>query len=277
MRLWPNGFGNLLGDILATAKPTYVSGDVWFVNSATGTDAASPAGKDKEKPLAGLAQAITNAAAGDVIVLADGHAQTLTSVITVSKQLFIVGAGSSGGQPTASFTVNSTNVDAIVVSAANCDIRNIKFPESLQTNTGAVGAKLAINNIAGTRIVGCRFEMGAKDNFAGVLVGTSNSLCNDTRLDGCTFISTATSAATRPSRGLSAPVIISDLEVVNCVFSDGTVGFANGAFDGSAGVITRFRGINNSLLLGADMKMNSASTGYLVGTTTTGAARVDWT
>lgn len=275
MRLWPNGTGNLLGDVLATGKPTYVSGNIWYVNSATGTDAASPAGQDKEKPLAGLAQAITNASAGDFIVLADGHAQTLTAAISISKQLFIVGAGSSGGNPTASFTMNSATADTFAVTAAGCDIRNIKFPESSQTNAGTTGGKIVISNVAGTRIVGCRFEMGAKDNYAGVMLATSGA---DTRLDTCTFISTATTTATRPSRGVNTnSLALSDFEMTDCVFSDGTVGFANGAFDGSGGIMTRFRGINNSLLLGADMKMNSSSTGYLVGTTTTGAARVDWT
>lgn len=275
MRLWPNGLAEILGDTLAIGEPLYVSGDVWFVNSATGTDAASPAGKDKEKPLAGLAQAITNAAAGDLILLAAGHTQTLTAAIAVSKQLFIVGGGSSGGSPTVSFTMNSSAADTFTISAAGCDIRNIKFPESSQTNAGTSGAKVVVSNVAGTRIVGCRFEMGAKDNYAGVMLVTSGA---DTRLSDCTFISTATSTATRPSRGVNTnSLALSDFEVTNCVFSDGTVGFANGAFDGSGGIMTRFRGINNSLLLGADMKMNSSSTGYLVGTTTTGAARVDWT
>lgn len=275
MRLWPNGLGSTLGDILATGKPLYVSGDVWFVNSATGVDAAAPAGKDRDKPLAGLAQAITNAAPADFIVLEDGHAQTLTAAITISKQLFIVGGGSSGGQPTVSFTMNSAAADTFIVTAAECEIRNIKFPESSQTNAGTNGGKIVINNVAGTRIIGCRFEMGAKDNYAGIMFVASGA---DTKFTDTTIISTATVVATRPSRGVNTnSVAVNDLDMTNCTLSDGTVGFVNGAFDGSLSTMGRFKGSNNSLLLGAAIKMNGASTGYLVGTTTTGAARVDWT
>ena len=43
---YTNGLGQALGDTLATAEPLRMSGAVWYVNSATGTDAASPSGLD---------------------------------------------------------------------------------------------------------------------------------------------------------------------------------------------------------------------------------------
>ena len=60
------------------------------MDSATGSDAASPAGKDRIKPLATLAQACTNAATGDIIVCLAGHAETLTSGQTFSTANILV-------------------------------------------------------------------------------------------------------------------------------------------------------------------------------------------
>lgn len=274
MRLWLNGLGEILGDVLATSKPVYLSGNVWFVNSATGTDAGGTAGQDREKPLATLGQAITNASAGDAVLLESGHSETLTAAVAVSKQLFIIGGGSSGGVPTVKFTMNAAAQDTFTITAANCEIRNILFPESSQTNAGSSGAKVVITNVAGTRLIGCRFEMGAKDNYAGVKWVTAG---DNTRIDGCTFISTATVTATRPARGIHTnSLAIADLEVYNSIFSDGTVGFVSGAFDSAGGIVTRLKVVSLSLLLGASFLAHTSSTGFIIGLAQTGGGRVGW-
>ena len=122
-----NGCGESTGDELCTSRPLLLptSNSVWYVNSATGTDAVSPAGKNREKPLATLAQAITNAQANDIIVLMDGHAESTTSFMTLSTAgVKIVGAGSSGGIPTVTFTFGTGG--GISLDGAGNEIRNAK-------------------------------------------------------------------------------------------------------------------------------------------------------
>lgn len=272
MKFWANGPGELLGDQLATGKPYYFTASTWFVNSAVGTDGAGSAGLDREKPLATLGQAITNASAGDTVILMDGHSETLTAVLAINKQLFIAGGGSSGGIPTVSFTMNAAAADTFNVSAGNTEIRNIWFKESAQANTGGTGGKIH-TSASGCRIIGCYFSMGANDAYAGILADTAPT---SLRVESCTFISTATSRAVRPAQGLTVRTAASDVEVYNCIFSDGAVGFSSRAFDTSTVTITRLRIFNLSLLLGASAAMGGSSTGFISGITQTGGGRVDW-
>lgn len=277
MRVRANGIGGTTGDALATCKPLQYSGDVWFVNSTGGVDAASPAGKDREKPLATLGQAYTNAAAGDMIVLLSGHTETVTVALNVAKAgLDIVGEGSSGGIPTVRLLVNSATAGVINITAAGVRLRNILFPASVISNTGTGGGSGKIHVNGGgskAQLIGCYFQEGATDQLPGVTIATGMT---DIRLENCTFISTATVVATRPTYGFLTQGTVTDLDVFGCVFSDGTVGFANVAWDSTGGTITRLRALGVSALLGADIAISAATVGFLNLQTTTGGGRVEW-
>ena len=68
-----------------------------------------------------------------------------------------------------------------------------------------------------------------------------------------------------------------DMELDGLVLSGGTVGFSNyNAFDGGSFAISRIRGLSVSLLLGADMKLNASSTGYVNIQLSTGGSRFQW-
>jgi hypothetical protein len=257
-----------------TGKPLYTGGDVWFVDSVTGTDAASPRGKDRQAPLATLAQAQTNAAAGDIIVLFSTHSETFTAALTISKALTIVGEGSSGGKPTAKFTMNAAGAETLVLTAAKTSLRNILFPEASQTNTVASGGK--VNVQATATIDGCYFEQGAKDQLAAIFSNTA-AATDFHSFTNCTVISTATLIATRSPYGIryitASP---SKVTIDGLILSDGTVGFSTAAWDSTAIAITLLQGENISLLLGADMLLHSATGGHLVPATVTGGGRVLW-
>ncbi len=272
MKNWQNGLGEILGDTLATAKPTITAGDVWFVNSTGGVDAGGTAGQDRQKPLATLGQAITNAAAGDTVLLMNGHAETLTAALAISKQLIIVGGGSAGGIPTVTFTMNAAAQDTFTVNQANTEIRNVRFAASAQSNTGSAGGKITVT-AAGCRIRGCYFDMGANDQLAGIRLGASSG---PVRIESTTLISTAPTVTTRPASGINVVSAISDVELVNLTLSDGTVGFTNGAFASSAVVLTRLRAENLALLLGAEFLLNASTTGTIYGLTQTDGGRVSW-
>lgn len=268
-----NGLGGTTGDTLATCRPLIQSGNAWYVGSnVTGAaDAAAPAGKDRQKPLLTLGQAITNSAAGDIIVLLDGHTEILTAVLAISKQLTIVGEGLSGGRPTANFTMNAAAADTFTVNQQGTELRNIWFKEASQTNTSAAKVNITASEC---RVVGCYFECGAKDQLSGILLGAG---ANGARLVNTTLISTATSAATRPTRGVQASAALADVELDGLILSDGTVGFSTAAWDSAAVSLTRLRGLSLSLLLGADMLLNATNNGsYLNPQVSTNGGRIEW-
>lgn len=272
---YTNGLGATTGDSLATTKPLQMSGFAWFVNSSGGVDAASPAGRDRQKPLATIAQAHTNAAAGDIITCLSGHSETLTATQTISKQLTIVGEGTADPNlgTGVTFTINAAILNLFTITAAGVQLRNLRIAASAQSNTGG-GTNGKINiTTAFCKLRGLYIESSGNDQFAAVRLAAGADSC---RIHNTTFISTATAVATRPTIGLQVAGAISDLELDGPVFSDGTVGYSSAAFDGSAAAVTRIWGENVSALLGADIILNAATTGWFNLATKTGGGRVQW-
>jgi hypothetical protein len=273
MNIHNNGLGGTLGDVLATNKPIQVSGAVWYVNATGGVDAGGTAGQDREKPLATLGQAVTNASNGDIIDLLDGHTETLTAALAIGKTVLIVGEGSAGGLPTVQLKINAAAASLLSLTTAVV-LRNIRFPASVQSNIGP-GANAGKVRITGNQcqIIGCYFEQSGLDQLPALSIGTAVTA---PRIENSTFISTATAVATRPTYGLFHEGTVSDFDVVGTVFSDGTVGFSGAAWDGSFGIATRLRGINVSQLLGATIVQNASSIGFLNVQTSTGGGSIRW-
>jgi len=268
MIVLPQGAGGVLGDAYATAAPYQGSGDIWYVATG-GTDAASPAGKDRQKPLATIGQAHTNAANGDTIVLMDGYAETRTTQLSITKSLVISGEGTAGGVPTARLSSNSAAA-GLLQFVGVCYIRNVYFPTNIQSNN-FVGGKIQIVSTNNCQIVGCYFECGPNDQTCAVEVqaGTVGF-----RAENSTWISIATSVATRPVSGLKVTSTSSHTNIVGCIFDDGTVGFSTASCDLGNGVQTNLSLLNNSLLLGADLLIGSSSTYRIAGLTATGGGRI---
>lgn len=268
--LYPNGAGGTTGDIWATSEPLYLSGAIWYVHASTGTDAAAPAGKNREKPLATIAQAVTNAADNDVIVCLSGHTETLTAAQAISEKLTIVGEGSSSGVPTVVFTCNAAAASLFSISGTNVELRNLKFAAQSQANSAT---KITVSAV-GFVMDGCYMELGANDDAAGLTLasGADQALIRNT-----TFISTATLTSAQPESALKTSAAVADLTLEGVTFSAGTVGFSNYfAWDSSAAAVTRLRALNLSLLLGADVKLHASTTGRVHVGTSTGSSRVEW-
>ena len=83
MPVYPNGLGQSLGDTLATTYPLHMSGQVWYVLSTTGVDAASPRGLDATRPLATFGQAYSNASNNDI------SAMTTTSLGSIFAGIWL--------------------------------------------------------------------------------------------------------------------------------------------------------------------------------------------
>jgi hypothetical protein len=273
MRFYANGLGESLGgDALATQLPIITSGNVWWVNSVTGTDAASPAGQDREKPLATLVQANTNATDGDIIVLENGHVETMTVLFGALKAVTVVGIGTTSGKPGAQLKINAAAAGLISTATGVCELRNIYFPAAVQSDTTANG-KIRIASTPGVVISGCYFESSANDQLPAISIDVAS---NNVLIENCTFVSTATTTATRPLRGIYLAGAVTDLRIIGCTFDDGTVGYANGACDLSGATITRLRCHSNTFLRGADLAVASATTGYFALPAVSGGGRVSW-
>ena len=270
MKVYPNGLETLGGDDLLSQAPLWVGGAVWWVNSVTGSDAASPAGQDRERPLATLAQAITNSAAGDIVVLQSGHTETLTGAQGILGRT-VVGVGTTSGKPAAQLLINAAAASCLNLDAAGSHLRNIYFPAAVQSDTG--NGKVRIASVANCSVVGCYFESSGLDQMAAIQIDVSST---GARVQNCTFVSTATAIATRPTRGLYTGGAVTDLFVTGNVFDDGTVGYSTAALDFSAAANTRLVAYGNSLLRGADAKFHASQTGIFGVGTLTGGSGVSW-
>lgn len=274
MNIYPSGLGEVLGDTLVTTRPLQMSGFAWFVNSTIGVDAASPAGRDRQKPLATVTQAHTNAADGDIIVLESGHSETVTGPITITKRVIVAGGGSSAGIPSVNFTINAAASALFILNVDNVELRNLWIKAALQSNTGGVNGKISIAG-ANCRLTGLYIESSGNDQFSGGAVRLIGA--NTCRIANTTFISTATAVATRPTAGLLIASTAADLELYGVTFNDGTVGYSSAAFDGTAAAATRLRGESISMLNGADALLSFATTtGYMNVATSTGGGKVSW-
>lgn len=266
--IYPNGVGGDTGAQLATVEPLWVSGAIWYVNSAGGgADAASPAGRNREKPLLTTAQAVTNAADGDVICYLDGHSEVLGASQAVAKKLTFIAEGNASGQPTVTLKA-SADVALFSVTTSFVEFHNIKFLASSVANTNA---RIAIAS-TDCLINGCYFECGSSD-ARGISLAASADRC---RIRNTTLISTG-GISSQPGSAIIVLGALADLELDGLVLSAGTGGFSNYfALDASAGAVTRLRGIDVSLLLGADVKLHASSTGRLNVGLATGGSRVEW-
>lgn len=113
-------------------------GDIWFVDSGSGTDGAGY-GQNPDAPFATLDYAIgmCTASQGDVIYVMPGHAENLTAADSVDADVAgikIIGLGWGALKPTFSTTAAA---GSFKVDAANIVVRNLRFVANFATGTTA--------------------------------------------------------------------------------------------------------------------------------------------
>jgi hypothetical protein len=270
-----NGLGGITGDSVVTAKPYETTGDIYWVSSLTGN--VSNSGRDRENPKATAVAAVAGALAGDTIVLMDGHTETVATSIALLNGMRIIAEGSSAGKPTVKLTSAATyggqSVFTMTAVGAGAEIHNIWFPTAAASNGWATAIKTTQD---GVKIIGCYFEVAANDRWAAVEIGAS---CGETDPDhvllrNCTFISTATTRATRGTMGLLVSDPASYLWLDGCVFSDGTNGYAADFALVDSGGLDSAVGTDCSFLLGASASISGSSTISWSGTVVTGGGRI---
>lgn len=255
--IYPGGAGGSSGDELATFNNITTSGDIWYVSSLTGTDAVSPAGKDRVRPLRTLAQAHTNAAAGDIIQFLSGHNEALAAAQVFNKAgLRMISEGAAGTASAARFTCNGA-VAMFDITAAGVWFGGLYFPQS---TVAASPARIRIAN-GGSVIRGCYFECGATDTVTSVsyIAGSGTGTIRSS-----TFISTATVVTAQPAAAVTVTSAMSDLVIDNVTFDGGTAGWVNGIAFTTAGAVTRLTATNIDLLRDTDFQVATTGSVYTV-------------
>ena len=205
------------------------TGAIHWVYSVTGSD-SNPG--TEGRPLASIAQAITNATAnnGDIILVKSGHSETLTSAITVNKAgLRIFGIGSGTSAP--SITVNAA-IDGINVTADDVELNNIYFP----VGTTAINTARVNVDADRARIKNCRFNCGLYD---------SNTITLTANASNCEIDSVSMSVtADGPDSGILIEGAITGLHIFNSSFDGGSYNWDDAAiYSASAHVNFRYETI----------------------------------
>lgn len=264
--IYEAGIGGTTGDELCSFSNLRLSGDVWYVLNSTGTDAAAPAGKDRIKPLKTLAQAHTNAAAGDVICLLSGHAETLTAAQTFSKAG--VRVVSEGGSPAnmAHFTCNGAVV-MFDITAAGVWLGNIYFVAS---TTAPTPARVRVAS-AGTLIRGCYFECGTSDTVPSLqyVTGAGTAAVRNT-----TFASTSVVVTSQPHSAINVLNAMSDLTLDTVSIDGGASGWSQPFALNVGAAVTRLTATNLDLLNDSDVTVATGSVYTFSLRAKTGSARM---
>lgn len=137
-------------------------GNIWFVNSVTGSDSANN-GKSKERAFATVDAAISACTAnnGDTVLVMPGHTEavTSTSFLVDVAGVTIIGLGSGSMKPVLSFGVTSSRIN---VTAANCTLQNFRFTAAVGDVVTAVLHATAAQN---TKYLDIEFFATSTFNF----------------------------------------------------------------------------------------------------------------
>jgi hypothetical protein len=216
----------------------------WFVRSGA---AGTASGADWTNAKLTIAAAITAAAAGDTYFIADDHAETSASSISL---------GFKGGITTPDLIVC---VDHTIASPGSADLKTTG-----QVTTTGTAASISLNG-GHAYVYGIKFSCGTGASTQGININNSSTV--QQVYDSCQFILAGTgSQSTNVASGIN-----SRTRWTNCIVSFGAAGSTMGVVNGSgfewtntasavnaAGTIptTLFGGTNNSgtiLIEGVDL------------------------
>jgi hypothetical protein len=261
---YPSGL-NLAGTVFAGGPPLtallgdYFSGKVLWLDTVAGSDAN--AGTLPQLPLKTIAQACTNSAAGDAIVISAGSAESPAVSQTFSNAgVTVIGMGTGATMPR--YTAAYPGIDLFDVTAAAVRFYNIYFPAS----TAVPDARVRFGAAEG-EVRNCYFECGASDTAGSILIHTSANSC---RVRDTTLKSTAS----RPATAILVDAAVTDPYISGCIIDGGSFGWTDYAVKVSAAA-TRIRVENTSLLKQSNFGITITGTTYqLYGLTEDGSSKV---
>jgi len=242
-------------------------GDIWFVDSGSGTDGAGY-GKDPDSPLATIDYAIglCTASQGDVIYVMPGHAETVSGASGIDVDVAgikIVGLGWGDLRPTVSLSASASTVE---INADDTWIENIIFAG---TFTNGVAKAVDIKSGADdTTIKNCVFRASLATQELLIAINLEATISR-VNIIGCEFYEVTGGDATG---AITTEGAVTDLRIVDCFFS-GDWSAATLDLDAGTNAIVRAHIINNiaynaDVTAGLFCSIDSGSVGYFLGNRT---------
>lgn len=197
--------------ILGSAGGVMTTGNVFFVDDA-GTDTGT--GDSPDNPFKTIDYAIGKCTAshGDIIFVKEGHAETVTTAITVDTAgIQIIGLGHGDKRPT--ITVNAA-IPGFNVTANDVKISNLRIVAGSSVTAATRLMRVAADQLT---VESCQFEM-AYDMYHMIVAFSGD----DTKFVNCVFLNTvATSASVHPQTAI-LNISSTNLRVEGCRFKDST-------------------------------------------------------
>ena len=152
------------GGIFGVIDTSRTMGDIWYVDSGEGTDTTGCGRAPLASACATLDYAVglTTASNGDIIYVAAGHAETLSTADGVDVDvagLRIVGLGEGNNRPT--FTYSAT-AGEFVIGAANVTVENMRFVAGISSITMGISVEAAGDNFT---LRNCEFPKPTTNSF----------------------------------------------------------------------------------------------------------------
>jgi hypothetical protein len=268
--IYINGAGGVTGAALASLKPLYYSGKIYYLDSQTGDD--NYTGLERNKPFATLAKAIGDMADYDTLVILAGSTETITTGVTDGAGLdgiTIIGEGTGSQRP--KFT-RGDDIVLMTIVGTGWLFDNLYFPESTASQTGDSRFYLSGDGIF--TFNNCYFECGANDTDNALDISGGSGNGNYT-ITNTSFVSVSTDVTAQPQRAVRFDSAVAFLTLDNVVFDGGVSGWSNPyAFRTSDACC--LRGTNVDLLNDSDIYLHADTEGFLHIRNRTGSARVEW-
>ena len=195
------------------------TGDVYHVDSGHTGASDTNDGKNPDRPMATIDAAVAKCTAnnGDIILVAPGHAETLTAAAGIDLDvagISVIGLGWGDDRPTITFgTATTTDID---IDAANVTIANLRFIG----NIAALAAPIDVN-AAGFTMEDCDFYVATATTDIDITVIT-DATANDMVIRRCHFwydYSRAATAVTAASTEVIRLVGADRAIIEDCYFS----------------------------------------------------------
>lgn len=205
------------------------TGNIWFVDSgaSSGGNGLSP-----ESAVTTIDAAINLATAsnGDIIIVMEGHAETIASAAAIALDLAgitVVGLGRARNRPViTSGTLAAASID---ITAANVHLENLVFVCGMDAQTAMINVQAADCNI-----INCEFQGADASAQAAVGILTNDS-ADRMHVEGCYFHGAGDTTAWIPIDSVGGD----DWQVVNCNFQGyfGTTGAIRNGTTASVNVL----------------------------------------
>lgn len=254
------------GGMFSVVNQSLTTGNIYFVNSATGTNAAGY-GQNPDAPFASAAYALTQitASQGDRIYVMPGHAEAIadaTSFAAAIAGVEIIGLGVGSARPT--FTLGTANTAAIAVSADNVSFENCIFV----ANFLSIASCFLLTTAKNFAVRRCKFsETSNVLNFLNIV--KSSGIANT--IDGLTLTDNSWNGLGTTSVG---SFVLSANDIDSAVLTGNVIKLARTADTSilmviSAGVLTNLD-CGNNRVYSAQTATTAGSLINVGGTTSTG-------